>query len=290
MRRPLQLVLVVVVVLLVVVAAVLFAKFRQTSADLATAKAGEDQAQSKYAQTIDAIAEIQDSLNAIAVGDTGVGVAPWNAGVGQEPTKAQGQEALDRIAVLRASIARNKDRIRQLEIGLKRSGVKIAGLQKMINNLKETVALKETMVAELTARVDSLQTQVGSLAATVQETQDTLRVRDQTIEEKRQELATVYYVIGTKGQLKRAGVVESKGGLLGLGKTLQPVPGAALAAFTPLDTDQQTVVRTSSSKARVLSAQPPSSYELRLVGGTMELHILDPGRFRAIRRLIILTS
>ena len=45
-----------------------------------------------------------------------------------------------------------------------------------------------------------------------------------------------------------------------------------------------------AAKARVLSAQPPTSYELKLVEGKVELHIIDPTEFRKVRQLVILTA
>lgn len=287
MRKPVQIVLIVGLVVLAVIAAVLFARYQKTASDLAASRAAEAQGADRYIKTIDAIAEIQDSLNAIAVGDTGVGVKPWKVGTGQEPVQPTGQEALDRIAVLRSSIERNKARIRELESNLKKSGIKVVGLEKMIFTLKQTVAEKEEMVAVLTAQVDTLKTQVAGLETTVAETRDTLRVRDVTIEEKRRELATVYYAVGTKGELEKAGVVKEKGGVLGLGQTLIPLPGAPESAFTPLDTDAEKMIWTGAVKARVISAQPTTSYEMRLVDGKMELHILDAAEFRRIKRVII---
>jgi uncharacterized coiled-coil protein SlyX len=287
MRKPVQIVLIVGVVLLAVIAAVLFARYQKTAADLAASRAAEEQGAARYVQTIDAIAEIQDSLNAIAVGDTGVGVKPWKVGTGQEPVQPQGEEALARIAVLRSSIERNKVRIRDLESNLKKSGIKVAGLEKMIVGLKQSVAEKEQMVAVLTAQVDTLKTQVTGLETTVAETRDTLRVRDVTIEEKRRELATVYYAIGTKGELEKAGVVKEKGGILGIGQTLIPLASAPEAAFTPLDTDAEKMIWTGAAKARVISAQPTASYEMRLVDGKMELHIINASEFRRIKRVVI---
>ena len=287
MRKPVQIALIVGLVVLAVVAIVLFTRYQKTAADLATSRAAEADAASRYTQTIDAIVEIQDSLNAIAVGDTGVGVQSWQGAPGQEPVQPQGQEALERIAVLRSSIERNKARIRELESNLKKSGVKVAGLERMVAGLKQQVVEKEQMVAALSAQVDTLKTQVAGLETTVAETRDTLRVRDLTIEEKRRELATVFYAVGTKGELEKAGVVKEKGGVLGLGQTLVPVPGAPETAFTPLDTDAEKMIWTGAAKAKVISAQPASSYELRLVNGKMELHILDAPEFRRIKRVVI---
>lgn len=290
MSKSFRIVLIVVAAVAVVGAIFMYLRFQKLSGDLASQQAAREEVQDRYARTIEAIAEIQDSLNAIAVGDTGVGAQRWQVGSDGEPAAETGQEAMERIAVVRASVERNKERIRELEADLKKSGVRVAGLERMIAGLKETVAEKEVLIAQLTARVDTLQTEVGMLETAVLETQDTLRVRERTLQEKRRELATVYYAIGTKGELEKAGVVRERGGILGIGQTLVPVPDAPETAFRVLNTDQQTVLATGAKKARVVSAQPGASYELRLVDETMELHILDAGEFRKIKRLVIVTS
>lgn len=290
MRRPVQITLVAVSVLLAATTAGLFVQYQKTSADYAGLKSEGEKAQSRYAQTVDAIAEIQDSLNAISLADGTTQLLSQQLRTEQKLTEPQGREALDRIAGLRSSILRSKEMIRQLEYNLTRSGMKVAGLQKMVANLKQTVAEKEGQIAQLSVQVDSLQTQVTGLVAEVQETQETVRAREQSIEEKRRELATVFVAVGNKKDLSAKGVIVAKGGLLGLGKTLQPSGFANPEAFTPVDTDQATVVPIRSVKARVLSAQPPSSYELRLIEGGMELHIIDAQEFRKIKQVIILTA
>jgi uncharacterized coiled-coil protein SlyX len=288
--KSISLALAVVIVLLAGATTALFMKYRTTNAQYVETKASEETARNRYAETINAIAEIQDSLNAIAVGDTSVQMRTGSLQTEQRLSGPNQQEALDRIAVLRASISRNKERIRQLESSLHSSGIKVTGLEKMVRNLKQTVTEKETMVAQLAVQVDSLTTQVNTLATTVQETQDTLHVRDQTLEDRRRELATVYVAMGTKKQLRDSGVLTAKGGVLGMGKTLKPT-GEIHDDFTAVDTDQQTDLPIDAKKAQVVTPQPPNSYELRQqADGKMELHIIDPKEFRKVRSLVIVTA
>jgi uncharacterized coiled-coil protein SlyX len=277
------------VAVLAIAAIALFAQNQKTSAAYTEMKAREGTATQRYDQTIDAIAEIQDSLNAIAATEKNVRLST-DLQSEQKLTGDQKGQALDQIATLRASIMRNKARIEQLESSLKHSGIKVAGLQKMIKGLKTDVTMKEEQIAMLSGRVDSLQTEVTTLATTVQETQDTLVVRDQTLEERRRELATVYYIVGNTKQLKDAGAVVPKGGVLGINKTLVPAGGVSPGTYIPLDTDAETVVHIDASKAKVLSAQPASSYELRTVDGKVELHIIDPTAFRTVKQLVIQTA
>jgi uncharacterized coiled-coil protein SlyX len=274
---------VAVIVLLGGATAVFFQKSEKYAADYRDARAAEETARSHYAEAFNAIAEIQDSLNAITPDETGRRLRSDNLVAEQKLSQPNREQALESIALLNASIQRTKERITELEARLKKSGVRIAGLQKMVANLKQSVTEKEEHIAMLTTRVDALQTQVTGLVTQVQE-------NEVTIEDKRRELATVYVAVGTKKELADRGVIASTGGFLGLGKTVQPTGVVNPSAYTPLDTDHETVVPLTGTKAKLVSAQPPSSYQLAAVDGRLELRILDPREFRRVRQVVIVTA
>jgi predicted RNase H-like nuclease (RuvC/YqgF family) len=282
--------LVTAVVLLAITSGVLFVQYQKKSNEFVAAKESESDVQKRYGQTIDAIAQIQDSLNAITMNEKGGNMLAQGIRDEQNVSGPNAQNALDRIELLRASIQRSKERIQNLENDLKHSGNRVSGLSKMVAQLKASVAEKEAIVATLTSQVDSLTTEVHGLATNLEETQQTVVARDATIEEKRKENATVFVAVGTKKDLTTSGVVTAKGGVLGMGKTLAPTGTGSEAAFTALDTDQETVVHTQAAKAQVISAQPASSYELVTVNGVVELHILNPDEFRKVKQLVIVTA
>jgi predicted nucleic acid-binding Zn-ribbon protein len=290
MKKSTQWVLIGITVLLAGVATGFYVQNQKTHQQLVAAQETGTQAQDRYDRTLESIAEIQDSLDAVAVGPEGRAMFEGKTEAERRMSGPNRQDALDRIAALRTSIAQNKERIQALEANVKKSGIKVASLNKLIASLKRNVSEKEDEIAILNARVESLNTQVTVLNTTVAEREDTLRTRDVQIEEKRREMATVYYVVGDKQQLKESGVIESKGGVLGVGKTITPSRAPNPAAFAALDTDQETIIRTPTAKARLISAQPAGSYALQLVDGHMELHILNPTEFRKVKQVVILSS
>jgi hypothetical protein len=121
--------------------------------------------------------------------------------------------------------------------------------------------------------------------------QQDIQTKQAEIAQKREEIATVFYTMGTKDELTHAGIVASKGGVLGFGKTLKPSGTASAAAFTPLDTDQENVIRVPASKVQVLSAQPVTSYVIQPVGENMvEVRIVNAEEFRKVKQVIILKT
>jgi peptidoglycan hydrolase CwlO-like protein len=289
MRRNLVIGLALISLVLLGAAAVSYSKYKKSQADYAKATADQENMRLRYDRAVEEIVSIQDSLNAIVLGgDQTQGDVEL-----QQPGNLHDQ-VLSRITTLKASIARTKGRIEELDARLKHSGVRIASMQRMIDGLRRSATYKEERIAELSGQVDTLRTRVTGLSFEIQGQQEVLAKRQEELTEKQRELATIYYAMGTKNELKRSGVVDSKGGVLGVGKSLKLSGMFEEAAFSPLNTDQENVIRIpakNAKKVQVLSAQPPSSYALQTVGKDMvELRILDRNEFRKIKHLVILRA
>ena len=269
--------------------ALYYSKYQKSEENVAQLTAQEQETRIRYSQAIGEIATIQDSLNTIVLGE-----APMIQGGSQSEVNlpaSSREQVLSRIATLKAGLERTKTRIEDLDARLKRNGVKIAGLQRMIGGLKKTVTEKEEQIAELNTKVASLNTQVAGLSTEVETKTQEIQTKTQELTDKQHELATIFYTIGKKKDLMKSGVVVAEGGVLGVGKTLKPSGTVNESAFTPLDTDQETVIRIPAKKAMVLSPQPTSSYTLMATSpDVVELHIVDAKEFRKVKHLVIMTS
>lgn len=290
MRNPVLWTLSAAVVVLLGATTVFYQKYQKSTTEYSSLKTEEHETRIRYGEAINSIAAIQDSLNDIYLGGENVKLTANSYQAEAGLTETQGDEVLARISELKAGIQRSKAKIEELDTRLKKSGIKVGGLEKMVANLKNDVAEKESMVGELTARVETLQTEVTGLTTQVQENQETIAQNTQTIEDKRKELGTIFYTIGSKKDLTEAGVVVAKGGMLGIGKTLKPSGQVDESTFTALDTDYETVVRIPSAKAQVISAQPVTSYQLETVGNELELRITNPTEFRKVKHLVIVKA
>ncbi|HYQ90393.1 MAG TPA: hypothetical protein VEU09_12295 [Candidatus Binatia bacterium] len=287
MRKPVGVVLALISLLLLGATIVTYSKYRKSASDYAQATSDEQSMRQRYDGAVSEIVMIQDSLNTIVLG--GESVLPETQ-QGEAPGTLH-DTVLSRIATLKASVERTKDRIEELDAKLKRGGVKIAGLEHMIAGLRKSASEKEARIAMLSTQVDTLQTQVVGLNTEVQTKQQDLDQKQQELTDKQHELATIFYTMGTKKELTRSGVIASKGGVLGFGKTPKPSGTVNESSFTPLDTDQETVIRIPAQKAQVLSAQPVASYTIQPVSKTeVELRITDPKEFRKVKHLIILKA
>jgi predicted RNase H-like nuclease (RuvC/YqgF family) len=266
-----------------------FAKYQSRTHEFNTLQEDNLEMRDRYGNAIGEIAAIQDSLNAIVLGEEEARLVS-ELDAESRLTESQGDQALARISVIKAGIERTKDRIQDLDRDLKARGVRIAGLEKMIDGLKRSVADKEARVAALATQVDTLQNQVSVLATHVEAQDRTIEEQSENIEAKRREVSTVYYVVGTKRELTESGAVVASGGLLGIGKTLEPTGRVNPALAQSVDTDHQMVIHIPSERVEVITAQPEGSYRLQLVGGETELVIVDPVAFRKVKHLVVMTG
>ena len=271
-------------------------KLGQSQADYTTLQAQDQATSARYAAAIDEVASIQESLKGIDLGDQGAKALETQLSQEKNLSKDQGEQTMARINEIKAGVEHAKNRIADLEDKLKKSDTHVAGLEKLIKGLRVTVAERETQIATLTTRVGELEGQVTGLKTEVAAGQETIKLKEETIsqqtatlEDKRRHISTVYYTMGTKKDLVRAGLVVSKGGVLGLGRTVSLTGQTAGGSFTSLDTDKESVITIDAKKARVVSAQPVSSYTLESDGtATTTLRITDREAFRAIKYVIIL--
>ena len=166
----------------------------------------------------------------------------------------------------------------------------VAGLQRIVENLKRSVADREGTILRLTAKVDSLATTVVGLQTDVRRGQERIVEQQQVIEEKRREIGTIYYFIGTKKELRERGIITEKGGVIGLGKSIQLSGAFRQGDFHAMDTDLTTDIPIQGLLPQVLSAQSKSSYVIQAGEGQSWLRILDAKEFRKVKYLVIMVK
>jgi hypothetical protein len=263
-------------------------RYEATKVKYADTRASEDSLRTHYEAALGAITEIQDSLSAIMPSESQVLDLSRDIESRTPLTETRREQVLRTISDLNSSIESSKGMIRRLEKRLKDSQVKIQGLERLVNNLKQMVAEREKAVRLLTGKVDSLKVQVAVLQSDVAAGKETIQEKERIIGDRNRELSTIYYVIGSRKDLKRLGLVRETGGVIGLGRTPRLSGDFDPQVFTPLDTDRQTQIQIPGQNPIVLTAQSASSYELRpLSKDWYELHILKPEEFRKVRYLVI---
>ena len=163
-----------------------------------------------------------------------------------------------------------------------------------IANYDSVVTTQRTQLVAFAASLDSLRGENTALSAVNTALKDT--VTDLTLRQN-----TVYYVIGTKAELVRRGIVEETGGARFLfvlwksGKSVQPARILDPSGFTAIDKRQvRTIPLPDSTKSYRIASRQDLSSLASPPDGDGKLHgqveISSPERFWAASRYLIIVQ
>ena len=218
--------------------------------------------------------------------------------------KKEGQEAnqKDRINEMIAGIdnymEQNRQRMEKLESQVKKGGKRVAALQRLVTSLRASIAAKEAEITELRSTIDGLTTENTGLKGQVADRDRSLSSRDSTlamrqkdIQERDTEIYTAYYIHGKKSDLEKAGVIDRKGGVLGLGKTSEVSGRIDKTKLTAIDMRNQDDVNLGiTSRKNVISSHPSDSYYITKVGDETHLKITDFKKFWSLTKYLVIET
>lgn len=210
---------------------------------------------------------------------------------GIEGTKAKNKDEvrkdlLERITVVNESLQANYKKVADLQKKVNTSRKQSTALQTMVDNLRSTLQEREQSIAALEMKVKGLE---GEIAARSEQ----VRQREMVIDAQKKEIATVYYVIGTKKELEEKGIIKDEGGFLwGLvGSTTTLASGLDPSYFTPIDRARNTSFRVEGKIREILPKRNPEYYtQQKKEGGESVLTVSDLDHFWRDRYLVILTD
>ena len=181
-------------------------------------------------------------------------------------------------------------RVRETESQLSQSRQRIKTLTNLSDSLRATLdstaSNLQAVIATQKQTIDLLTDQVNTLTA------ENVALRDS--------LSTGYYVIGTKAELKKRGILTEQGGgrvlfiLWRTGKTLQPARNLDPSLFTAIDTRKVTQIPLPSARAeyRIASLQDLSyvaeERKHNKYSGTPSLTITSPVDFWRNSKFLII--
>lgn len=159
--------------------------------------------------------------------------------------------------------ASNDTLLAKLRYVVSRVGETERALSDSRQRIKSLTSLSDSMRAAYDSTVGNLQSMIASQQTTIDLLTDQVNTLTAENMALRDSLSTGYYVIGTRDQLKKKGILTEQGGgrvlfiLWRTGKTLQPARNLDPSLFTPIDTRRVTQIPlpVASSSYRVASLQ-----------------------------------
>ncbi len=211
----------------------------------------------------------------------------------ESPAQAQRDSIVQRVHYLAGRVNETDGRLRESQRQLQAMGHLSdslrATLESTVVNFQHMVDDQKATLASLGAEVDSLR----GVTVALRDTLDNVTTRDNT----------VFYVIGTKDELIKKGVIAEEGGsrflfvLWKSGKTLVPARDLDPSEFTQIDKRSVTSIPLpdSARSYRIVSRNDLSALGTQAdahgkISGTTRLPIATPGRFWATSKYLIIVE
>jgi hypothetical protein len=204
--------------------------------------------------------------------------------VAQEGKSAPGQrdELKAEIEDIRTVVKANLAKLSALQKQKNASDQKVTTLERLIGEMRRSLEEKEATIAALEEKTLVLAKQAEELRGTVKEKEAVVKEKEAAIADREAQMSTAYVLIATQSALKKAGLVEKKGSVLGLGGNWQRTGQFDETLFKQVDTRKETefAVGAAPDKARILSDHPKDSYALAGAGPKAStLTVTDTARF-----------
>ena len=144
-----------------------------------------------------------------------------------------------------------------------------------------TIEGQKDMISTYLIRIAELETQVTALTDSTRKLTEANELLADSLRRITTRANAAWYVVGTREQLVRAGVLTEEGGILGFGKSLAPSRAMTRNIFTRIDRLRDTVIALPESKVyKIISRHDPGLVSIDVsstLGGT--LRIREPERF-----------
>jgi len=257
-------------------------EFEQVKAENKTLDEEKQRSQRELGAAGAATAEMQATLDDVQKSLEDLRVKELKAvrtslAVAQEGKAAPGrrEELKAEIEEIRNVVKANLAKLSALQKQKNTSDQKITTLERLIGEMRRNLEEKEATIAALEEKTLVLAKEADELRGTVKE-------KEVAIADRESQMSTAYVLIATRSALKKAGLVEKKGSVLGLGGNWQRTGQFDETLFKQVDTRKETefAVGAAPDKARVLSDHPKDSYALAGTGPKAStLTVTDAARF-----------
>jgi len=235
-----------------------------------------------------AMNQIEQNIEKIKSTENVISLQP----VGEEIDNDTRMKINQDLAFLNEMLQTNKDELARLKKEIKKSAFKSTELEKTIERLTKSLEEESSKVALLEAQImekDSLIAQLGSQVETMGKDIENLKSDNESkqgkITEQEETIHTAWYVFGTRKELKEQKIITSDG-LFSSQRVLQSDFNKSY--FVRIDARKTKSIPLYSTRAKILTSHPKSSYTLEKENGNFVLLILDTETFWSVSKYLVI--
>jgi hypothetical protein len=123
----------------------------------------------------------------------------------------------------------------------------------------------------------------------IAEREQTIAEREQALKDAERAANTIYYVVGTRKQLMDQGIVDRKGGILGIGRVTTVNRQLATEKFTEINLQDTLEIsfKATNKGYSILSNHVATTYKVEKEDDEYVLTVTDKENFRKQKFLVI---
>lgn len=212
--------------------------------------------------------------------------------IGEDTDMDTRSKITDDLAYINEMLRANKEEIERLKRQLRGSSIKSTELERTIARLtkaleEETLRVKEleAQLEEKDALIYQLSDEIETISSDMEELKEENEKKTTKILEQDETIHTAWYVFGTRNELKEQKIITSDGWFR---------PGRVLESdfnknyFVRIDARKTKSIPLYSSKAKILSTHPRSSYSLEKENNSFTLLITDTEEFWSVSKYLVI--
>jgi hypothetical protein len=202
----------------------------------------------------------------------------------KELRKSNKDEIIADIQTIYNLLDKNHAKVANLNKKIKDSNLKVDELELAITNLNNQSKVKEKEIYELKTKLEKLNVDFANLNIRY-------TVEQQASSLKTDQLNTAYYVVGSKKELLKKGLINKEGGFIGIGRVLELSETFDKNNFTKVDISKTKEIVIHGDRVRLVSTHPEGSYKMVEGTGSIDkIVILDAAEFWKASKYLVITS
>ncbi len=232
--------------------------------------------------------QIEQNIEKIKSTENSISMQP----VGQELDDDTRTKINEDLIYLNDLLQSNKEELARLKAKLKKSAFRSSELDRTIARLTKALEEETTKAALLQTELskkDSLIVQLNDVVSEKEKDIEDLstenKAKDTKIKEQDETIHTAWYVFGTKSELKEQKIITSDG-LFSPQRVLQRDFNKNY--FVRIDARNTKSIPLYSTRAKILTNHPKSSYTLEKENGNFVLLIVDPNEFWSVSKYLVI--
>lgn len=235
-----------------------------------------------------AMNEIQENIDKIKETQNTISIQPLSENTPEDVR----QKVTEDMAYLNDMIKSNREELNNLRTKLKRSSFKLADVEKTLAQLTKSLEAESAKVALLQAQVlqkdsviNTLNSTVSNLGKNIDELSSKNNEQQSKISQQDEALNSAWYAIGSKKELKDNKIITSSG-MFSAQKVLQSDFNKNY--FVKIDArNTKQIPLYSTSKVKILTSHPKSSYTLEKDKENYVVFITDPASFWSVSKYLV---